>query len=397
MWNLKAWDDMNVRSLFPDTNNGSRVVVTTRNANVANHLGDYCVAMGFLDEENSWHLFCQNAFAEQQGCCPLELEKTAKMIVARCKGLPLAIVVVGGILKKSPMTLVYWENVAQSILHSTDSNEQCLNVLSLSYRYLPADRKPCFLLLGSFPEDEQINAPDVIKLWIAEGFIQHFHDTRLEDDAAYFLWDLHMRNLILTEQLDYKGNIITFKVHDLVRELCLQIAKKEDFLSVFETSRGITRERRVLINGVVNHETITTDAPVRCLICNGGRYGLNNLNDLKMLRTVSNVFTTFISESIFQQVNLRYLNVNLVYIPRRFLYYLPSSISLLWNLQILTIILPNQSKVIAPYEIWEMLQLRQIEVDMICLVDPLPVDNANHMAMRSLYTLSKVENFRLSE
>ncbi|XP_047947663.1 putative late blight resistance protein homolog R1B-17 [Salvia hispanica] len=397
MWNLKAWDDMNVKSLFPDTNNGSRVVVTTRNANVANHLGGYCVAMGFLDEENSWHLFCQNAFAEQQGCFPPELEKTAKMIVARCKGLPLAIVVVGGILRKSPMTLVYWENVAQSILHSTDSNEQCLNVLSLSYRYLPADRKTCFLLLGSFPEDEQINAQDVIKLWIAEGFIQHFHDTRLEDDAAYYLRDLHMRNLILVDSSDYKGDIYTFKVHDLVRELCLLTAKKEEFLSVFETSGAITRERRVLINGVVNHESITTDAPVRCLICNGGRYGINNLNDLKMLRTVSNVFTTFISESIFQQVNLRYLNVNLVYIPRRFLYYLPSSISLLWNLQILTIILPNQSKVIAPYEIWEMLQLRQIEVNMICLIDPLPVDEANRVVMRNLYTLFAVENFRLSE
>ncbi|XP_047948301.1 putative late blight resistance protein homolog R1B-13 [Salvia hispanica] len=44
-----------------------------------------------------------------------------------------------------------------------------------------------------------------------------------------------------------------------------------------------------------------------------------------------------------------------------------------------------------------MLQLRQIEVDMICLIDPLPVDEANRMVMRNLNTLSKVENFRLSE
>ncbi|XP_047949565.1 putative disease resistance protein At1g59780 [Salvia hispanica] len=197
--------------------------------------------------------------------------------------------------------------------------------------------------------------------------------------------------------LDYKRDIAIFKVHDLVRELCLQTAKKEEFLSVFETPGAITRERRLLINGEVNHEKITTDAPVRCLLCNGGRYGINNLNDLKLLRTLSNVATTFISESIFQQVNLRYLNVDLVYIPRWILYYLPSSISLLWNLQILTIILPNQSKVIAPYGIWEMLQLRQIEVDMICLIDPLRVDKANRMVMRNLYTLLKVENFRLSE
>ncbi|XP_047947056.1 probable disease resistance protein At1g58390 isoform X2 [Salvia hispanica] len=328
LWNLKAWDDMNVKSLFPDTNNGSRVVVTTRLADVAYDLGDYSVAMSFLDEDNSWLLFCQNAFAEQQGCPP-ELEETAKKIVSRCKGLPLAIVVIGGHLRKSPTALAYWENVAQSILYSTGNYEQCLNVLSLSYRYLPAHLKPCFLLLGAFPEDEQIYAEDVLKLWIAEGFIQHCDDFSLEEVAADYLWDLHLRNLIIMDWLDYKGDISVFKVHDIVRELCLQTAKKDEFLSVFETSGGITRERRVLINGEVNHETI------------------NNLNDLKLLRTLSNVFMTFI--------------------------------------------------IIAPYGIWEMVQLRQIEVNMICLIDPLGLDEANRMVMRNLYTLFKVENFRLSE
>ncbi|XP_047948298.1 putative late blight resistance protein homolog R1C-3 [Salvia hispanica] len=395
MWNLKAWDDMNVKSLFPDTSNGSRVVVTTRLANVAYRLGDNGnrIAMSFLDEDNSWHLFCRNAFVKQQRCAP-ELEETAKKIVARCKGLPLAIVVVGGHVRKSPTALAYWENVAQSILYSTGNDEHCLNVLSLSYRYLPAHLKPYFLLLGAFPEDEKIYAQDVLKLWIAEGFIQHCDDCSLEEVAAYYLLDLHMRNLILVDSWDYKGDVYNFKVHDLVRELCLQTAKKEEFLSVFETSGGITWERQVLINGEVNHENIITDAPVRCLICNGGRYGINYLNDLKLL---SNVATTFISESIFQQVNLRYLDVVLVYIAPQIVYYLPSSISLLWNLQILTIYVPNQSKVIAPYVIWEMVQLRHIEVVKICLIDPLPVDQASRMVMRNLNTLSKVENFRLSK
>ncbi|KAL1555784.1 putative late blight resistance protein R1B-17 [Salvia divinorum] len=394
MWTLKAWDDMNVKFLFPDTNDGSRVVVTTRNANVANHLGDCRVAMSFLDEDSSWHLFCQNAFAKQQGCPP-ELEETAKKVVARCKGLPLAIVVVGGHLRKSPTTLVYWENVAQSILYSTENDEQCLKVLSLSYRYLPAHLKPCFLLLGAFPEDEMIYAHDVLKLWIAEGFIGYFVGSSLEEVAAYYLWDLYMRNLILVDRFDSE-KVYKFKLHDLVRELCLQTAKKEEFLYVFETSGAITRERRVVISGEVNHETITSDAPVRFLICNGGRYGINNLYDLKLLRTSSKVVTTLTSESIFQQVNLRYLNVDLVYIRRPVLY-LPSSISFLCNLQILTIVVLDQSKVIAPYGIWEMLQLRHIEVNMICLIDPLPADQANHLVMRNLYALLKVENFRLSE
>ncbi|XP_047945736.1 late blight resistance protein R1-A-like [Salvia hispanica] len=44
-----------------------------------------------------------------------------------------------------------------------------------------------------------------------------------------------------------------------------------------------------------------------------------------------------------------------------------------------------------------MVQLRHIEVDMMCLIDPLPVDEANRMVMKNLYILLKVENLRLSE
>ncbi|KAG6407167.1 hypothetical protein SASPL_130151 [Salvia splendens] len=213
------------------------------------------------------------------------------------------------------MALSYWENVAQSILYSTDIDEQCLNVLSLSYRYLPAHLKPCFLLLGAFLEDEEINVKDVFKLWIAEGFIEHFDDIRFEDVAAYYLWELLMRNLIFVVMVDYMGNVLTFKVHDLVREMCQQTAKKEKFLPVFETSGTMMRERQIVINREVNSETITFDAPVRCLICNKGCYGINNLYNLKLLRTLSKVVSTLTSESIFQQVNLRYLKIYLAYIP----------------------------------------------------------------------------------
>ncbi|KAL1532271.1 putative late blight resistance protein R1B-16 [Salvia divinorum] len=397
MWNVKALDDMML--LFPDTNSGSRIVVTTRHSDVAKHLGVSPVAMSFLDEDNSWHLFCQKAFAEQQGC-PHELEETAKKIVAKCKGLPLAILVVGGHLRKSSMALDYWVHVAESIMNHTGNDEHCLNVLSLSYSHLPVHLKPCFLFLGAFPEDETIYVRDVYKLWIAEGLIQQGEYPSVEVAAWHCLWDLYLRNLILVYGWNHLYGIYTFKVHDLVREMCLKIAKEEEFLCVFQTPSAINRERRVVISGEANHEAMASDAPIRCLIWKRGRYDINNLYDLKLLRTLSNIATTSTSGSIFQQLNLRYLNVDLGYKIRPMLYYLPSSMSLLWNLQFLTINIADQSKVIAPYAIWEMLQLRRVEVDMICLIDPLPVDRLeqeNHLVMRNLRLLFRVENFRLSD
>ncbi|XP_057790872.1 putative late blight resistance protein homolog R1B-16 [Salvia miltiorrhiza] len=394
MWSVEAWDE--IKFFFPDTHSGSRIVVTTRHLDVANHLGVSHLAIDFLDEENSWDLFCQTAFAEQG--CPSELEEYGKKIVEKCKGLPLAIVVVGGHLRKSSMAVEYWENVVQnmnSILeYSTENDEQCLNILSLSYSYLPARLKPCFLFLGAFPEDELIYVSEVLKLWIAKGFIEHFENLSLEKAGENYIRDLSERNLILVDAWDYNGEVCEFKVHDLVRELCLKIGKKDEFLCELDSPRTINRERRVVISGEIP-ETKTFDAPIRCLICEGGRLLLN----FKLLRTVHKVVASSITDSTFQQLNLRYLKVDIDQKSRTTVY-LPPSISLLWNLQILRIVVPTRSTAIAPYEIWEMVQLRHLEVYPICLVDPLPVDrldHANDLVLRNLYTLSNVENLRLSE
>ncbi|XP_042016867.1 putative late blight resistance protein homolog R1B-16 [Salvia splendens] len=398
MWNAKALDDM--RFLFRNTKNDSRIVVTTRNSDVVEHLGVSPVAMSFLDEDNSWRLFCQKAFADQQGCPP-ELEETAKKIVAKCKGLPLSIVVVGGHLRKSSMAVDYWENVAESIMNPIGKDEHCLNVLSLSYSHLPVHLKPCFLFIGAFPEDEIISARDVYKLWIAEGFIQQGEYSSLEVAAGHCLWDLYMRNLILVDRWRPFYGIYAFKLHDLVREICLKIAKDVEFLYVFQTPKAINRKRRVVISREATHEAIASDSLVRFVMWERSRYNINNLYELKLLRTLCNVATTSSSGSIFKNLNLRYLNIDLGLTIRPILYYLlPSSMSLLWNLQILTINIADQSKVIAPYEIWEMLQLRYLEVDPICLIDPLPVDRlhqTNNFVMRNLISLFRVENFRFSD
>lgn len=207
-----------------------------------------------------------------------------------------------------------------------------MNVLSLSYNYLPAHLKPCFLLLAAFPEDETLHAGDIVRLWIAEGLIEAFEDARSEDVAEAYLRDLFDRNLILVDAFGFTGVISRIKLHDLVRELCLQIAIKEEFLYVLDTPRAISRERRVVISGKfpeLNHQTNTVDAPIRCLVCNGDRLSY----DFKLLRTLNKVVASSTgTKSISQQVNLCNLNVDLYYMTRPTLYCLPSSMSLLWNL-----------------------------------------------------------------
>ncbi|KAH6829273.1 hypothetical protein C2S53_011366 [Perilla frutescens var. hirtella] len=354
MWSVQAWDE--VKFFFPDIGNGSRVVVTTRHSH---------------------------------------LEEVGKKIVAKCKGLPLAIVVVGGHLRKSSMALEYWESVANHMSHSilnSVENEQCLNILSLSYSYLPVHLKPCFLYMGVFPEDHRILVSEILQLWIAEGFIKPCNCHSLEYRAGRYLENLIERNLILIYKCRFDGKILLCKIHDLVREMCIKIAKEEELFYVLDTPRA-NRECRVVINEPKIIDTPRLGPLVRSLMCEGGRLPL----ELKLLRVVKKVDRALANEVNFQQVNLRYLNIALDYKSYRTLY-LPSSISLLWNLQTLKIAGAYVS-IIAPYEIWEMLQLRHIEVDPICLLDPLPADNQanNVLVLEELQTLLNVENFRLSE
>ncbi|KAL7251426.1 hypothetical protein ACSBR1_013294 [Camellia fascicularis] len=92
-------------------------------------------------------------------------------------GLLLAIVVLGGILV-TKHTSSEWEMVHQnliSILRRGRSIGQqhggVMEVLALSFHDLPYQLKACFLCLGNYPEDVEIQAEKLYQLWMAEGII----------------------------------------------------------------------------------------------------------------------------------------------------------------------------------------------------------------------------------
>ncbi|KAL0287241.1 UNVERIFIED_CONTAM: putative late blight resistance proteinR1B-17 [Sesamum calycinum] len=112
MRSIKVWDQ--VSKYFPNTFNKSRIVVTTRLSKVAiNFDSNAPYEMDFLDEDESWNLFREKVFLGK--ACPGELEEMGKKIVKSCKGLPLALVVIGGLLAKSQRTIEQWEDVAENL------------------------------------------------------------------------------------------------------------------------------------------------------------------------------------------------------------------------------------------------------------------------------------------
>ncbi|XP_028098615.1 putative late blight resistance protein homolog R1B-8 [Camellia sinensis] len=215
---------------LPNDNNGSRVMFTSRLKAVAMHASPNCHphCQRFLTEEESWELLQRKVF--QNGSCAAELINFGKQIMKKCEGLPLAIVVIAGLLAKKK-TEEWWKQVSQGVSSYivSDPNEY-LDTLALSYNHLPRHLKPCFLYLGAFTEDREISVQRLIWLWIAEGFIQKVGQKSLEEVAEDYLMDLIQRNLVIVARKRFDGRIKACRMHDLLRDLCLKKARETNFL-----------------------------------------------------------------------------------------------------------------------------------------------------------------------
>ncbi|KAL8481131.1 hypothetical protein ACS0TY_027605 [Phlomoides rotata] len=156
-----------------------------------------------MDVGQSWNLLRQRVF--KQDPCPVELEDVGKIIARSCRGLPLAIAVISGILIVD-QTKATWGNIAEDVKSAISAyDEEFDKILSLSYTRLPHHLRPCFLYMGGFPEDYKMSASKLIRLWVAE-----------EDTCV----DYHLHNLIHLQQLE----TLKLEMHEFPSELKHNVA-----------------------------------------------------------------------------------------------------------------------------------------------------------------------------
>ena len=96
--------------------------------------------LGFMDKDESWQLFLKKTFGGRSTMvlCPLELEELGKKIIAQCKGLPLAIAVLGGLSTMEEKTRSSWQKILESIdFHLNQGPKSCMGILVISYNDFP--------------------------------------------------------------------------------------------------------------------------------------------------------------------------------------------------------------------------------------------------------------------
>ena len=163
------------------------------------------------------------------------MEEMGREMARYCGGLPLAVVVLGGLLAKNP-TLHDWEriyrNITSYLMRSGKDNYKqqdsgVSDVLVLSYQDLSYHLKSCFLYLAHFPEDHEIPTKTLVRMWVAEGIVSN------EDVGEGYLAELIERCMIqVGKTSSYDGRVKTCHMHDLMRDLCLSKAKEENFLEI---------------------------------------------------------------------------------------------------------------------------------------------------------------------
>ncbi|KAH0685102.1 hypothetical protein KY289_022854 [Solanum tuberosum] len=194
VWHREAWESL--KRTLPDNNNGSRVILTTRKEDVTERVDEkgFSHKLRFLNNEESWDLLCKKLHPENKmvgaDLFSPSMERLAMEMVDKCRGLPLAIVVLGGILSYRK-GVDEWQKVKTHLWqHMKNDSVEITHILSLSYNDLSFELKQCFLYIGIFQEDHAIDAEKLMYLWLAEGFIPRIREEHMEDIAENFLHEL---------------------------------------------------------------------------------------------------------------------------------------------------------------------------------------------------------------
>ncbi|KAI9161161.1 hypothetical protein LWI28_014988 [Acer negundo] len=152
------------------------------------------VNMCRLNDEESWEVFFNKV-----GIAAGDVIKPMKeQILKVCAGLPIVIVLLGGLLSTKKQSYDQWSRVL-TMLANKSTSTSTKDIMALSYQDWPSEAKPFFLYIGIFLRGFEIPVRRLIHLWCAEGFVTPPPDQEIidpEDVAEMCLEELVSRNMV---------------------------------------------------------------------------------------------------------------------------------------------------------------------------------------------------------
>ncbi|XP_077226119.1 disease resistance protein At4g27190-like [Tasmannia lanceolata] len=211
---------------FDDHHKGCKIVLTSRSKDVCRQMGSQVyIQVNVLLEDESWKLFKEKVgdVVDHQN-----LQAMARNIAKECRGLPLALVTLGGALRDED-NLSVWENALTELKRSDPVDiegmeDRVYQSLRISYNHLKTEElKLCFLFFCLFPEDSSIPVDRVIRYLIGEGILEKFESLEDTMNKGRALIEKLKACCLLLESYDSEHVMM----HDVVRDVAIWIASKE--------------------------------------------------------------------------------------------------------------------------------------------------------------------------
>ncbi|KAA8535642.1 hypothetical protein F0562_030645 [Nyssa sinensis] len=257
--------------------NSGKLLITTRSLEVCRGMKcQQTIKVDPLSTEEAWDLFMKNVGSEK--VLDKKLKEIARSISEECAGLPLAIVTTA-----RSMTGVDdihdWRNALDELREGVegfvDMEDKVFKKLKFGYDHLKDKRlQQCFLYCALFPEDYKIPKMDLIVYWIAEGLLDGSRTRRAKFDRGHFILNKLENVCLLESAKDHYGSI-HLKMHDVIRDMALNITKKENGGQIFMMKSGrllqIPNERewsenleRVCLQEDIMEEHLSTCISPKC-------------------------------------------------------------------------------------------------------------------------------------
>ncbi|KAH0657451.1 hypothetical protein KY289_026199 [Solanum tuberosum] len=186
VWDTTTWDELT--RPFPEVEKGSRIILTTREKEVALHGKLYTAPLNLrlLRSEESWELLEKRAFGNE--ICPDELLDVGKEIAENCKGIPLVVDLIAGVIAGREKKKSVWLEVVNNLHFFIFKNEvEVMKVIEISYDHLPDHLKPCLLLFASNAKDNATTIYELKAVWFAEGFVEKMEMKSMEEVVMMYL------------------------------------------------------------------------------------------------------------------------------------------------------------------------------------------------------------------
>lgn len=222
------WDHFSTEDVgLPIGAKGFKFILSSRNVEVLRRMEcQQILKVEPLLREEAWTLFKEKLGSYEK--LPLEVKVTAKDVAEECAGLPLGIKTMARSMTEV-CDIHTWRNILAELRNfkggHQDMEVDVLQILKFSYDYLKdVNLQKCFLLCALFPEDYQISRHELIVFMLSVGLLEGMKKRQEQLDKGHAMLN-KLENVCLLEAVTDVNQVRYVKMHDLVRDMAIQIAR----------------------------------------------------------------------------------------------------------------------------------------------------------------------------